>query len=102
MGGWYFGLEQAGGIIGLKPLEGAGELGTVYFFFTPDMLWFYIYYVAAVLLFALFWFRFSPASLAELVDPRFGLHPFRSPFRCRRASPSTTGAAASSIWFSRR
>ncbi len=60
MGGWYFGLEQAGGIIGLKPLEGAGELGTVYFFFTPDMLWFYIYYVAAILLFALFWFRFSP------------------------------------------
>jgi peptide/bleomycin uptake transporter len=40
--------------------RGAGELGTVQFFYTPDMVWFYLYYAVSLGLFALFWFRFAP------------------------------------------
>lgn len=61
MGAWYgFGINDAGGIIGLPPQEGAGQLATVGFFFSNDMIWFYLYYLVAVILFSLFWFKFSP------------------------------------------
>ena len=60
MGLWYSGASQWGGIVGLPPMPGAEEVGTVYYFFTPDMLWFYLYYIASVAPFALFWFVFSP------------------------------------------
>ena len=61
MGLWYAGgADSWGGIIGLPPMEGAGDLGTVQFFFTPDMIWFYLYYAVCVLLFAAFWFWYSP------------------------------------------
>lgn len=60
MGLWYSGASQWGGIVGLPPMPGAEEIDSVYFFFTPDMLWFYLYYVASVVPFVLFWFVFSP------------------------------------------
>ncbi|MFZ1814709.1 MAG: peptide antibiotic transporter SbmA [Rhizobiaceae bacterium] len=60
MGLWYNGAKLWGGLIGLPPMEGAEEVGTVYYFFTPDMLWFYVYYVLAIIPFALFWFYFAP------------------------------------------
>lgn len=61
MGLWYAGgLNEAGGIIGLPPQEGAGQLATVGFFFSDDMLWFYIYYAISILLFSLFWFWYCP------------------------------------------
>ncbi len=61
MGYWYAGGGNvAGGIIGLPPQEGADELATVAFFFSSDMIWFYIYYAACVLLFTAFWFWYSP------------------------------------------
>lgn len=61
MGLWYgVGLNMAGGIIGLPPQEGAGQLATVEFFYSNDMIWFYLYYVVSVILFSLFWFKYSP------------------------------------------
>ncbi|MEZ5871817.1 MAG: peptide antibiotic transporter SbmA [Nitratireductor sp.] len=61
MGLWYAGgADSWGGIIGLPPMEGAGDLGTVQFFFTPDMIWFYLYYAVSLALFAAFWFWYSP------------------------------------------
>ncbi|MGB7286344.1 MAG: peptide antibiotic transporter SbmA [Salaquimonas sp.] len=61
MGLWYaVGLNEAGGFIGLPPQEGAGQLATVGFFYSTDMLWFYIYYTISVALFAAFWFFYSP------------------------------------------
>ena len=61
MGLWYAGgLNVAGGIIGLPPQEGASELATIAYFTSNDMIWFYLYYMFAVLLFAGFWFRMSP------------------------------------------
>jgi len=61
MGLWYaVGLNAAGGIIGLPPEEGAGQLATVMYFFSNDMIWFYVYYLFSVLIFAAFWFWFSP------------------------------------------
>lgn len=60
MGLWYGGMDGAGGLIGLPPMDGASQVATVYFFFTTDMIWFYVYYAVSVLIFAVFWFRFSP------------------------------------------
>ena len=61
MGLWYgLGAKEWGGIVGLPPQEGAAADATVGFFYTNDMLWFYVYYVAALIPFAAFWFRFSP------------------------------------------
>lgn len=61
MGLWYaVGLNEAGGIIGLPPQEGASELGTLGFFFSNDMVWFYIYYIISALLFTAFCFKFLP------------------------------------------
>lgn len=54
------GLNVAGGFIGLPPQEGAGQLATIGFFFTNDMIWFYLYYFVSVILFSLFWFKYSP------------------------------------------
>lgn len=58
---WYFGGEKAGAYIGLAPLaDGQDAPVGVSIFWSAPFIWFYIYYVAAVALFALFWFRFSP------------------------------------------
>ncbi|MGM4981801.1 MULTISPECIES: peptide antibiotic transporter SbmA [Rhizobium] len=58
---WYFGGEKAGAYIGLSPLaDGQDAPVGVSVFWTAPFIWFYIYYVAAVGLFALFWFRYSP------------------------------------------
>lgn len=61
MGLWYgAGWNMAGGIVGLPPEEGAGQLATVRFFFSNDMIWHYIYYFISIVLFAAFWFKYSP------------------------------------------
>lgn len=61
MGLWYIaGASQWGGVIGLPPIEGADEIATVRFFFTPNMIWFYLYYIVCTVIFALTWFRLSP------------------------------------------
>lgn len=61
MGLWYGAdFSQAGGIIGLPPQDGADQLATVAYFFSNDMIWFYIYYALSILLFAAFWFSYAP------------------------------------------
>ena len=60
MGVWYTGASQWGGIIGLAPMEGAAQVATTYYFATPDMIWWYLYYAVAVLIFYAFWAKFLP------------------------------------------
>jgi len=61
MGLWYAGgASEWGGIIGLAPMEGAGQVATLYYFWTPDMRWWYIYYFLSVVIFSAFWFKFLP------------------------------------------
>ncbi|MDL2400476.1 peptide antibiotic transporter SbmA [Rhizobium mayense] len=58
---WYFGGEQAGAYIGLPPLaEGQEATVGVSVFWSAPFLWFYIYYIITVALFAVFWFSYSP------------------------------------------
>lgn len=58
---WFFVAKNAGGIIGLpNPPEGTTPvIGPGVFISTP-FLWFYVYYVLLVLLFAGFWKWYSP------------------------------------------
>ncbi len=61
MGIWYAGGASGwGGLVGLPPQEGAGQLATVWFFFSNDMLWFYLYYALSILIFSALWFHFAP------------------------------------------
>lgn len=52
---WYLGGNTAGRFIGLSPEEGAGEVATVGFFITNDMLWYYIYFAICAFLFSVYW-----------------------------------------------
>jgi peptide/bleomycin uptake transporter len=58
---WYFGGAQLGGVFGMAPppADAAPVVGVRYFW-TPDFLWFYAYFVVATALFAGFWFWFAP------------------------------------------
>lgn len=58
---WYFGGEQLGAYIGLPPLgeNETAPIGVSVFWSTP-FLWFYLYYVVVVAIFAAAWFRISP------------------------------------------
>jgi peptide/bleomycin uptake transporter len=58
---WYGGGSQLGALIGLTPLpEGQEPVIGVSVFWSPDFIWFYIYYAIAVALFAGFWFWYRP------------------------------------------
>jgi peptide/bleomycin uptake transporter len=58
---WYFGGRDFGALIGLPPLpEGTEPIIGVSVFWSAPFLWFYIYYLAVVVLFAAFWFAYSP------------------------------------------
>jgi len=58
---WYFVGAQLGARVGLPPLADSesAPIGVSVFWSAP-FLWFYVYYVVVVALFAAFWFRFSP------------------------------------------
>lgn len=58
---WYSGANRWGRLIGLgaTPADSPPVIGLGYFV-TPEFLWFYVYYVIAVALFALFWARHAP------------------------------------------
>ena len=58
---WYGFGEELGTLLGFPPAPPDSEppLG-LGFFTTPEFLWFYIYYLAVVGLFAAFWFAISP------------------------------------------
>lgn len=57
---WYLGANRWGAYIGLPPMEGASEVPTVYYFLTPDMVWFYIYFAICIAIFAAYWFVTAP------------------------------------------
>ena len=58
--GWYLGGAGLGDALGLAgPADGQLPIGVSRFWSGP-FLWFYLYYLAAVLLFALFWQVMSP------------------------------------------
>lgn len=56
---WYAGGEELGARFGLPPASGEQLIGVSVFWSAP-FLWFYIYYAAAVALFAAFWFYYAP------------------------------------------
>ncbi len=61
IGLWYAGARNWGNSMGLSALpEGQQPAIGVSVFWSPPFLWFYIYYAAAVGLFAAFWFVYSP------------------------------------------
>lgn len=61
VGLWYGLGEQMGAVFDFPPADPDADpvIGIAYFV-TPQFIWFYWYYAAATLLFALAWFRFSP------------------------------------------
>jgi peptide/bleomycin uptake transporter len=59
IGAWYLGASEIGPLIGLPHTEGELAIG-VSRFWSPDFIWFYLYFWAAVGAFYLFWSRFRP------------------------------------------
>jgi peptide/bleomycin uptake transporter len=79
---WYAGGHQWGQYLGLGvPSPEDETIVGIHYFWSPSFFWLYVYYVIAVAFFAAFWFRFSPASLATVVDPRLVGHPVHHLFR---------------------
>ncbi len=64
--GWYGFGEQLGGAFGLPPApEDAAPVVGVSVFWSKPFLWFYLYYAAAVGLFAAFWMLHAPHPWAR-------------------------------------
>jgi peptide/bleomycin uptake transporter len=63
---WYLGGEQLGAVFGMPPLdpEAAPVIGIGTFISLP-FLWFYLYFAAAVAIFAAFWYAVSPHPWAH-------------------------------------
>ena len=58
---WHVaGASEWGGIVGLPPEEGANQVANLRFFYTNNILWYYIYYALCVFAFTLFWFKMAP------------------------------------------
>ena len=58
---WFLGARDWGAPIGLpQPPLGQAPIVGVSIFWSPAFLWFYLYYLAAVSLFALFWRLYAP------------------------------------------
>jgi peptide/bleomycin uptake transporter len=60
VGLWYSGARDWGNLIGLAPAAGDSPIIGVSLFWSGPFLWFYLYYLAAVGLFALFWRLYAP------------------------------------------
>lgn len=58
---WYLYGTEIGTVLGFEfpPPDTPPVIG-IHYFWTQSFLWFYVYYVVAVGLFAIFWYRFSP------------------------------------------
>ncbi|MCY6381733.1 peptide antibiotic transporter SbmA [Hoeflea prorocentri] len=58
---WYTYGTEIGTVLGFEfpPPDTPPVIG-IHYFWTQSFLWFYVYYVVAVGLFAAFWYRFSP------------------------------------------
>ena len=61
IGVWYGGFAEAGALFGMPPLPAeADPVVGVGYFWTPDFLWFYLYFIACMAIFAAFWYWFAP------------------------------------------
>ena len=61
MGLWHAGgANEWGEYIGLPIQEGANQLANLSFFWSNDILWYYMYYTICVMIFTAFWFWYSP------------------------------------------
>ncbi len=58
---WHAGGASGWGTyLGLPPEPGADQVATLHYFWTNDMVWYYIYYTVCVVIFTAFWFWYSP------------------------------------------
>lgn len=58
---WYAGGRDLGALFGMPPAApDALPIVGVHYFWAPEFLWFYIYFIVVTALFAGFWFTFSP------------------------------------------
>ncbi len=58
---WYLIGRDVGASFGMPPAaEDAAPIVGAYYFWTPEFLWFYIYFALVTGLFAAFWFFYSP------------------------------------------
>jgi len=57
---WFFGGASLGEVIGLVPPPSGAPIIGVSVFLSEPFLWFYIYYVLAVAIFAAFWMFYAP------------------------------------------
>jgi peptide/bleomycin uptake transporter len=63
---WYLVGRDIGAHFGMPPAaEDAAPIVGAYYFWTPEFLWFYIYFALVTALFAAFWFVFSPHPWAH-------------------------------------
>jgi peptide/bleomycin uptake transporter len=59
--GWFLGGEQLGALLNLAPApDEAAPIVGVSVFVSRAYIWFYLYFASAILIFAAFWFWFSP------------------------------------------
>ncbi|MCP4184618.1 MAG: peptide antibiotic transporter SbmA [Hyphomicrobiales bacterium] len=57
---WYGGASEQGGLIGIAPIPDTNKIIGVHYFWTPNFLWFYLYFVVSTAVFAGFWLWYSP------------------------------------------
>lgn len=61
VGSWYLGGRDLGAVFGMPPAPpGAEPIVGVHYFWSPEFLWFYVYFIVCTALFAAFWFIFAP------------------------------------------
>ncbi len=61
---WYGGGSEQGGIIGLAPIPDTNKIVGIHYFWTTNILWFYLYFAVSTLLFTAFWMWYSPHKWA--------------------------------------
>ena len=61
---WYGGASEQGGLIGIAPIPDTNKIIGVHYFWTPNFLWFYLYFAVSTALFAGFWLWYSPHKWA--------------------------------------
>ena len=61
---WYSGASEQGGLIGIAPIPDTNKIIGVHYFWTPNFLWFYLYFAVSTALFAGFWLWYSPHKWA--------------------------------------
>jgi peptide/bleomycin uptake transporter len=61
IGIWYGGAADAGAMFGMPPLPSDAEpVVGVGYFWTPDFVWFYLYFLALIGIFSAFWYWYEP------------------------------------------